>query len=769
MEPELPWTEKYRPKKLDDVVGQQDIVDRLKAYAKTKNMPNLMFSGRAGIGKTASAIAMANELYGEDVKRNFLELNASVTPETPILVRKEGKVKRTNFGELADEYFSDDSKKYEKTKGLEILSMSQKKKVRFKPVSWISRHKVRKVARIFYGGGHIRTSLNHSVMVIDKEGKIRKKKVEELKEKELLVTFKSELEGKNPTLNFESYSPQPYNELRSGLVRNPKLKTVLENKKMNEDLAWLFGLYLAEGCFSLQDETKGQVIFTVGYPQETGKTEEIQRIIEDNWDLPVKTSLGASGFDRDRYSSIQARVCNTQLAKFMSDHFYDGKEKKAVNKRVPPFIYEDSIGNRVSFLKGYMGDAFGDWGKCVRYSSNSYENLIDISWLGRITGLDSSCFRGETRFVWKHPSFSYLKTELIPSEPLIKLCRKLGLPTYPLRHQLYHKKCGRVSKEIAKKYLEEELRKVPKKKMEKVKNLAKRLFALIESPLSVVLVKEIQIEDYEGYVYDVSVPEGEVFWGGTTPILLHNSDERGINVIRGKIKDFAATLSMGDVGFKIIFLDESDSMTSDAQNALRRTMEKYSRTCRFVLSCNYSSKLIPPIQSRCALFRFSPLQEKHIKKRLETISKKEKIDVSEKALDALVYVAEGDMRKAINVLQVASATGKKVSEDTVYKVSARARPEEVKKMIDVVKKGDFMKARDLLDKLLFEYALSGEDVVSQVYSEIVRDEDLKDEERVKLIDRLGEADFRISEGANERIQLEAFLAQVALHGKKNKK
>ncbi|MCD4739750.1 replication factor C small subunit [archaeon] len=243
---------------------------------------------------------------------------------------------------------------------------------------------------------------------------------------------------------------------------------------------------------------------------------------------------------------------------------------------------------------------------------------------------------------------------------------------------------------------------------------------------------------------------------------LNASDERGINVIREKVKDFAATLSLGNVPFKIIFLDESDSLTRDAQNALRRTMERYSRTCRFILSCNYSSKLIPPIQSRCAIFRFTPLSEDNMKTRVEYIAKEEGLTLDKKALEAIVYVSQGDMRKAVNVLQVVSSTSEHIDEDTVYKVTSKARPEEVKKMIDLATKGEFINARDQLDKLMYEYSLSGEDVLFQLNSEIIRNESISDELKLKLIDKIGETDFRVSEGANERIQLEAFLAQLAL-------
>jgi len=253
---------------------------------------------------------------------------------------------------------------------------------------------------------------------------------------------------------------------------------------------------------------------------------------------------------------------------------------------------------------------------------------------------------------------------------------------------------------------------------------------------------------------------------GRNILELNASDERGIDIIRGKIKDFASTLSMGEVPFKIIFLDESDSLTRDAQNALRRTMERYSKTCRFILSCNYSSKIIEPIQSRCALFRFTPLDEKDIVHRLQHVAKEEGLHVDEPAYKALVYVAEGDLRRAINVLQVASTLSNKVNEDTVYKVSARARPEEVRQMLELALGGKFLDARKALDTLLYEYALSAEDVLLQVHREITESPHLDSRQKVALVDRLGEASFRVTEGANERIQLEAFLAQLVLMGEK---
>jgi len=141
---------------------------------------------------------------------------------------------------------------------------------------------------------------------------------------------------------------------------------------------------------------------------------------------------------------------------------------------------------------------------------------------------------------------------------------------------------------------------------------------------------------------------------------LNASDERGLNVVRGRIKNFARTAPIGSAPFKIIFLDEADALTPDAQAALRRTMERYTATCRFILSCNYSSKIIEPIQSRCVVFRFSPLSDDEIKKYLNFIAEKEGLQITDDGMKSLLYVAGGDMRKAINILQVSANLDKKI-------------------------------------------------------------------------------------------------------------
>jgi len=237
------------------------------------------------------------------------------------------------------------------------------------------------------------------------------------------------------------------------------------------------------------------------------------------------------------------------------------------------------------------------------------------------------------------------------------------------------------------------------------------------------------------------------------------SDERGINVVREKIKDFARTKPIGG-DFKIIFLDESDALTSDAQNALRRTMEVYTSTCRFILSCNYSSRIIDPIQSRCAVFRFGPLSTDAVKTMIRKIAKEEKIDLKEDGLDAIAYVSEGDMRKAINALQSSSGIGDSITESLVYQVSSRAKPEEIKNMMKVALSGDFISSRKILQELLLGQGLSGEDIIMQMHRETFNLE-VSDKEKVRIVDMIGEADFRLVQGANEFIQLEYLLANLS--------
>ena len=247
---------------------------------------------------------------------------------------------------------------------------------------------------------------------------------------------------------------------------------------------------------------------------------------------------------------------------------------------------------------------------------------------------------------------------------------------------------------------------------------------------------------------------------------LNASDARGIDVIRTTVKEFARSVVPGKIPFKIIILDEADNMTADAQQALRRTMELFTATCRFILIANYPSKIIEPIQSRTAFFRFTPLSREDVVARLKWIADQEKVEYDMKALETIYELSEGDMRRAINILQAASALGK-VTVEVVYKVIGAAHPTEVREMFKAALAGRFTEAREKLRALMINYGLSGVDVVKAMHREIFSsDIKIPEELRVLIADYLGEVQYRLAEGADDEIQLSALIAKLAMLGKK---
>ncbi|HIC98668.1 MAG TPA: replication factor C small subunit [Pyrodictiaceae archaeon] len=249
---------------------------------------------------------------------------------------------------------------------------------------------------------------------------------------------------------------------------------------------------------------------------------------------------------------------------------------------------------------------------------------------------------------------------------------------------------------------------------------------------------------------------------------LNASDERGIDTIRTKVKEFARSKTPSEIPFKIVLLDEAVNMTADAQQALRRLMEMYTATTRFILIANYPSKIIEPIQSRCAVFRFTPLKKEDVVARLKWICEKEGCQYDEEALAVIYELSEGDMRRAINILQAAAALGK-VTVDVVYKVVGLAKPHEVREMIKLALDGRFMEARNKLRELMINYGLSGIDVIKQIHREVFSSEfKVPEDVRVLIADYAGEVQFRLVEGADDEIQLNAFLAWLTLLGKKLK-
>ena len=267
-----------------------------------------------------------------------------------------------------------------------------------------------------------------------------------------------------------------------------------------------------------------------------------------------------------------------------------------------------------------------------------------------------------------------------------------------------------------------------------------------KSSLALIIVKELYGENWrENYLE------------------LNASDERGINIVRDKVKNFARTKSIGNVPFKIIFLDEADALTPEAQQALRRTMENYSATCRFILSCNYSSKVIDPIQSRCGIFRFKLLEKKDIETYLQRIAKEENLAIKPEAIEVLYEGSEGDCRRATNLLQATAAISPDITAELVSTIISNAKPKDIKVVLDYALAGDFQRSREKLLDVMLKESISGQDVIKAIQKEIWN-LPVEPELKVRLTEKTGESEFRIVEGSDPFIQLQALLASFVLAG-----
>jgi replication factor C small subunit len=244
---------------------------------------------------------------------------------------------------------------------------------------------------------------------------------------------------------------------------------------------------------------------------------------------------------------------------------------------------------------------------------------------------------------------------------------------------------------------------------------------------------------------------------------LNASDERGIDVVRQKVKDFARTRALGSVPFKVIFLDEADALTKEAQQALRRTMENYSNTCRFIMSCNYSSRIIDPIQSRCVIFRFKLLEKKDIISVIKKIEGNEKLNLTPDAFDTLYEAAEGDCRRAINLLQATASISPDINTDMVNMIVSSAKPKDIKVVLDYALSGDFIQSRNKLLDVMLKESISGTEMIKAIQKEIWN-LPIEPEIKVKLTEKTGETEFRMIEGSDEFVQLQSLLASFVLAG-----
>jgi len=246
---------------------------------------------------------------------------------------------------------------------------------------------------------------------------------------------------------------------------------------------------------------------------------------------------------------------------------------------------------------------------------------------------------------------------------------------------------------------------------------------------------------------------------------LNASDDRGIDVIRGKIKSFAqrkVTLPPGR--HKVVILDEADSMTSAAQQALRRTMEVYSHSTRFALACNNSTKIIEPIQSRCAVLRYSKLSDEQILRRLITVCETERVvrDDGDKGLEAILFTAEGDMRHALNNLQSTVAGFGRVSEENVYKVCDQPHPRAVESVVQACRDGRFDDAMKGMTAL-YSKGYAAVDIVGTLFRVVRANPASINLPEAVLLDFLREIGFtqmRVLDGCGSRLQIHGLLSRL---------
>ncbi|NXC91845.1 RFC5 factor, partial [Cercotrichas coryphoeus] len=264
---------------------------------------------------------------------------------------------------------------------------------------------------------------------------------------------------------------------------------------------------------------------------------------------------------------------------------------------------------------------------------------------------------------------------------------------------------------------------------------------------------------------------------------LNASDDRGIDIVRGPILSFASTRTIFKKGFKLVILDEADAMTQDAQNALRRVIEKFTENTRFCLICNYLSKIIPALQSRCTRFRFGPLTPELMVPRLQHVIQEEGVDVTEDGMKALVTLSSGDMRRALNILQSTSMAFGKVTEENVYTCTGHPLKSDIANILDWMLNQDFSTAYHKITELKALKGLALQDILTEIHLFVHRGGDrlwmilerpdlplaltgcfllstvdFPPSIRMQLLIKLADIEYRLAAGTSEKIQLSSLIA-----------
>jgi replication factor C small subunit len=248
------------------------------------------------------------------------------------------------------------------------------------------------------------------------------------------------------------------------------------------------------------------------------------------------------------------------------------------------------------------------------------------------------------------------------------------------------------------------------------------------------------------------------YWRENT-LELNASDERGINVIRERVKEFARTAPVGKAPFKLVILDEADNMTSDAQQALRRIMEIYAQNTRFILLANYVSGIIEPIQSRVVMLRFNPLPKDAVIARLRYIAENEGVKITDDALEAIYEFTQGDMRRAINALQIAATVNKEVTEEVVAKALGMVSPRLIRETLQEAVKGNFGRAITQIYGFVVDGGVGELEIIKQIHREVLK-LDVPEYVKPDLAYIVAEAHYAVLRGARGLTQIYGALAKI---------
>ncbi|WP_010479202.1 AAA family ATPase [Thermococcus zilligii] len=923
---EKPWVEKYRPERLEDIVGQAHIVKRLKHYAKTGSMPHLLFAGPPGVGKTSAALALARELFGENWRHNFLELNASDERGINVIREKVKEFARTKpiggasfkiiFLDEADALTQDAQQALRRT--MEMFSNNvrfilscvtgdtkiytpDEREVRIREfmshfenglvkevsnrlgrdtviaaVSFNSKIVGHPVYRLTLESGRIIEATGDH-MFLTPEGWRQTYDIKEGSE----VLVRPTLEGTpyepdpRPIINLREFYSfleeiekehglKPLGEARTFrelvtrdkekiLRRALELKAEMENGLTRREAGILS---LLEGGWTPRTELQEKAgISRVRLNQILRNLERkgyIERKVEGKKQLVRKLRDGravrnAMDVRRILEEEFGIKISYRTVKKLLSGQV-DGIAYGILREVREKWLvrYDDE---KAGILARVLGFALGDGhlaktGVRVRFNSTREELEMlaeDLRRLGlkpseiieresssethgrRVEGrihmlyVDSVAFHALLRF-WgveagNRTKKGYAVPEWIKEGNLFvkrEFLRGLfGADGTKPKGERYSFNGIKLEMRAKRESLE--------RTTEFFNDLAELLrefdvdSRVIVSPAGdgfavrlLVTPKDANYLNFltrVGYAYAKDacarlVGEYIRIKLACREMILPEIAEKAVELatatnpthaakVLGVKRDFVVNRLKGvPIGITRDFITFEEFVRERTLNGyvVERVVKKeelgyldvYDVTCAkdhsFISNglishnCNYSSKIIEPIQSRCAIFRFRPLNDDAIAERIKYIAENEGLELTEEGLQAILYVAEGDLRRAINVLQAAAALDTKITDENVFLVASRARPEDIREMMELALEGNFLKARDKLREILLKQGLSGEDVLIQMHREVFN-LPIPEDKKVALADKIGEYNFRLVEGANEMIQLEALLAQFTIMGK----